>query len=507
MKRLARLAAAGVALAMVSPAHAAEPAPLPEASASELPRWRGFNLLEMFHKGFSNKPFVEDDFRLISKLGFNFVRLPMDYRLWVKGEDWTQIDEEALRRVDAAVAWGKQYGVHVCLNFHRAPGWTVALPKEKLDLWTDAEAQRVCALHWAAFARRYKGIPSRNLSFNLFNEPSDVPPSVYAKVVKQMVEAIHAEDPERLIIADGLGYGRKPVPELLPLGVAQSTRGYEPMGLTHYCASWVKGSDAWPLPAWPVGRLDPFLYSPVRPELATPLVLEGAVGRESLLRVRVDTVSNRATLRVRADGTEVFRKSLVSGPGQGEWKKAVYVEEWKVWQNVFDRDEEARIPTGTRRIEVDVAEGDWLKFSEIGIRSLDGSAPERVLRATTADWGHPPPAVPFDLSDATAPFRTPVKVDRETLKREMIAPWLALRAKGAGIHVGEWGAYHKTPHAIVLAWMRDCLENWREAGMGWALWNFRGDFGVLDSGRADVAYEPFEGHRLDRKMLDLLQAW
>jgi endoglucanase len=54
--------------------------------------------------------------------------------------------------------------------------------------------------------------------------------------------------------------------------------------------------------------------------------------------------------------------------------------------------------------------------------------------------------------------------------------------------------------------MKDCLDLWREAGWGWALWNFRGSFGVLDSGRRDVTYEEFRGHRLDRKMLELLRA-
>jgi endoglucanase len=55
--------------------------------------------------------------------------------------------------------------------------------------------------------------------------------------------------------------------------------------------------------------------------------------------------------------------------------------------------------------------------------------------------------------------------------------------------------------------MQDCLENWKEAGWGWALWNFRGSFGVLDSGRADVQYEDFHGHKLDRTMLDLLRKY
>ncbi len=54
--------------------------------------------------------------------------------------------------------------------------------------------------------------------------------------------------------------------------------------------------------------------------------------------------------------------------------------------------------------------------------------------------------------------------------------------------------------------MRDCLELWKEAGWGWALWNFRGSFGLLDSKRADVKYEKFRGCELDREMLELLRA-
>jgi hypothetical protein len=31
--------------------------------------------------------------------------------------------------------------------------------------------------------------------------------------------------------------------------------------------------------------------------------------------------------------------------------------------------------------------------------------------------------------------------------------------------------------------------------------------GILDSGRTDVKYEDYQGHKLDRKMLDLLQRY
>lgn len=84
-------------------------------------------------------------------------------------------------------------------------------------------------------------------------------------------------------------------------------------------------------------------------------------------------------------------------------------------------------------------------------------------------------------------------------------PWRELERKGVGVHVGEWGAFNRTPHPVALAWMEDWLTLWREVGWGWALWNFRGSFGLLDSGRADVAYESLGEHQLDRRMPELLQ--
>jgi endoglucanase len=194
------------------------------------------------------------------------------------------------------------------------------------------------------------------VSFDLLNEPGNISEATYVRVARRLVEAIRAEDPDRLIIADGLLWGRNPVRGLAEFGIAQSTRGYDPMQISHYKASWIGGSDKWPEPTWP----------------------------------------------------------LKLGPND-------------VW-------------------------------------------------------------------------------DKERLHRERIEPWKTLERAGVGVHVGEWGAFQHTPHKVVLAWMRDNLSLWKEAGWGWALWNFRGSFGLLDSGRSDVRYEDFRGHKLDREILELLKA-
>jgi endoglucanase len=96
---------------------------------------------------------------------------------------------------------------------------------------------------------------------------------------------------------------------------------------------------------------------------------------------------------------------------------------------------------------------------------------------------------------------------RDWLRQTCIEPWKAAESAGAGVFVGEWGAFSKTPHDVFLHWAEDSLKNWKDAGWGWALWNFRGSFGVLDSSRSDVNYETLGEHKLDKKFLELLQRY
>jgi len=327
------------------------------ASQTVLPRWRGFNLLEMFTVR-SDGNWREEDFRWISDWGFNFVRLPMCYTLWIEDDDPVKLSEAGLAKVDRAVELGRKHTVHVNLNFHRGPGYSVnAERREPFNLWKDQAALDAFCFHWAAFARRYQGIPSAKLSFNLVNEPGAVGEHMsrddHERVVRAAVAAIRKEDPERLIIADGIGWANIPCPELKDLGIAQSCRAYTPMGVSHYKASWV-GGENWPEPVWP-------------------------------------------------DHTE---------------------------------------------------------------------------------WGK--------------------RWDRAALE-EHYRPWVELAKQGVGVHCGEGGAFSRTPHPVVLSWLRDVLDILTSNGIGYALWNFRGGFGVLDSDRADVAYQDFHGHKLDRKLLSLLQ--
>jgi aryl-phospho-beta-D-glucosidase BglC (GH1 family) len=74
-----------------------------------LPRWRGFNLLDMFTMR-SRGDFREDDFRWMRDFGFDFVRFPMCYRLWIEDGDDYKIHEPMLAKLDRAVELAGKYG-------------------------------------------------------------------------------------------------------------------------------------------------------------------------------------------------------------------------------------------------------------------------------------------------------------------------------------------------------------------------------------------------------------
>jgi endoglucanase len=321
-----------------------------------LPRWRGFNLLEMFTTR-SDGNWREDDFRWIRDWGFDFVRLPLCYTLWIEDDDPYKLSEPGLAKVDRAVELGRKYGIHVNVAFHRGPGYSVnAERREPYNLWKDQAALDAFCFHWTTFAQRYRGIPSSQVSFNLINEPAapvaDMTRDDHKRVVKTATEAIHSVDPDRLVIADGVQWASVPCPELADVRLAQSCRAYTPHTLTHYRAEWASRPD-WPEPTWP-----------------------------------------------QREGGKL-------------WNKQALEEHYR--------------------------------------------------------------------------------------------PWAELAAQGIGVHCGEGGAYNKTPHPVVLAWLRDVMQILKGHGIGYALWNFRGSFGVLDSGRKDVQYEDFHGHQLDRKLLHLIQ--
>lgn len=382
-RRSALKAIAGAAALSALPAASALCATGPSA-ASVNPRWYGFNLLEYFstdpdwmkHFPYENNGiFREDDFRWMRDWGFNWARLPMDYRFWTDPRDRMKIDQGKVEPIDRAIRLGEKYGVHVNVSLHRAPGECILdgmdqklvgirMVEEPTSVYRDQRMLDAFIHQWQFFAERYKGIRSSQLSFNLVNEPDDkgakdeaTGKKNYARVARQAIDAVREIDPQRLITSDGYPGGGAPVEELFDTHIIQSPHDYRPFQLTHYHVPWARPmSDQVPIPTWP---------------------LKDAQG------------------------------------------------------NII------------------------------------------ASRETKEDWFQP-------------------------LKQ--------LAGIGVPIHFGEMGCGGHTPPDIVYAWFNDTLDLMYELEAGWALWNLRGQFGVVDTGRPGTEFKNFHHHKLDYKLLNLLKS-
>jgi endoglucanase len=223
-----------------------------------MPRY-GFNFQWMFIWNPERSPLPADERALdfLCEHGFDFVRLPTDYRHWVRDFDYLHPDESVWKHIDGYLAATRSRGMHLSLNLHRAPGYCInGSHLEKHSLWLDEVAQDGFAYTWQAFAKRYKGVPNDALSFDLVNEPPNVGEYGFTrenheKVIRRTVAAIREVDPGREIVIDGLGGGHFAMPELADLGVVHSGRGYMPMGVSHYKAGWWEGSKGLPEPVYP----------------------------------------------------------------------------------------------------------------------------------------------------------------------------------------------------------------------------------------------------------------
>jgi aryl-phospho-beta-D-glucosidase BglC (GH1 family) len=287
----------GIVTAGLSLAGTAAFASSQSKAENKLPKWKGFNLLDFFSPdpAKSRQATTEDHFRWMRDWGFDFVRIPMAYPYYlnidrsrnITPEEVYKIDEKAVDKIDKLVSLAHTYNLHVSLNLHRAPGYCVnAGFYEPYNLWTDQAALDAFCFHWGMWAKRYKNISAKKISFDLVNEPSmredmndqhsrrsSVPGEAYRKVAIAASKAIRKENSNHLVIADGNDVGSKIIPEITDLNIAQSCRGYFPGIISHYKAPWAnKDPENLPQPKWPGQVGDQYLSRKMLEEFYKPWI-------------------------------------------------------------------------------------------------------------------------------------------------------------------------------------------------------------------------------------------
>lgn len=463
---------------------------------------KGFNLLGKFDAGWSNTGFQEEEFEIIKDLGFNFARLPLDYRTYTRTGNWDVFIEEECSEIDDAVEWGQEYGIHICLNLHRAPGYCVnnaVLPaNQDLDLWTNPVAQEAFINHWEFFAERYRDVPYTELSFNLINEPGDIDEGTYFSVMKKAVDRIQRINPDRIIFVDGLKHGRELVTSFKGIkNIIQAIHVYDPFTLTHYKASWVPGSDSWPIPVWPMTDISQYLYGPVKPEYQSPLDFEGSFSNGTEITVNVQQVSVRSTLQIRLDENEVYKKEFVCGPEPGDDWTQIINTQWG-YQNISGKDYSVVLPSDGTRLTFANIDGDWMTYNKITIRSTTGIV--EIIPANTT-WG-----IKQDTYKITPDGKITDTEGNPVVPLTSLTNALELAAtENIPVMVQEFGVYNQTPHPVTLDYLSDVVSAMNRNKTGYAMWNLIGTMGIINSGRSDCNYEAYRGRLLDRQMTTIIQ--
>jgi aryl-phospho-beta-D-glucosidase BglC (GH1 family) len=127
-----------------------------------------------FWKAFHENYITRDDINFIKKSGFNSVRVPFSYRLFVSDGDPQRLEGAGYALMDQVVKWCKEEGLYVILDMHGAPGGQTG---DNIDdswgypfLFESSDSQDLTAKIWRKLALRYRNEPTV-LGYDLLNEP------------------------------------------------------------------------------------------------------------------------------------------------------------------------------------------------------------------------------------------------------------------------------------------------------------------------------------------------
>jgi aryl-phospho-beta-D-glucosidase BglC (GH1 family) len=127
-----------------------------------------------FWKAFHENYITRDDISFIKKSGFNSVRVPFSFRLFVIEGEPQRLEGIGYQLMDQVVKWCKEEGLYVILDMHGAPGGQTG---DNIDdswgypfLFESSDSQDLTAKIWRKLAFRYRNEPAV-LGYDLLNEP------------------------------------------------------------------------------------------------------------------------------------------------------------------------------------------------------------------------------------------------------------------------------------------------------------------------------------------------
>ena len=187
-----------------------EVAKAPRQIFSAFDRLLGPERASAFWRQYRDTYITQDDIKFIKSVGFNMVRVPLHYRLFMTADG--EISGEGWALLDRVVGWAAAAGLYVIPDLHAAPGGQTGInhddgPGYPLMFYVPRDRDLTVKL-WRAVAQRYSGNPTI-LGYDILNEPiapyHDVA-TLNARLepfYKRATAAIREVDPGRIVFLAG----------------------------------------------------------------------------------------------------------------------------------------------------------------------------------------------------------------------------------------------------------------------------------------------------------------
>ncbi len=173
---------------------------LGDLDKANLPYWTGYimenkatvayqysSTWELYNAGANY--FCEDEVRYLAENGFNCVRVLYGFSYLSNPDDIYSINVSELEQLDELISWCAKYNIHIMLSITGLPGiHSMDVkdedPSKNDTLFTDPAMEEAFGRYWDMLSKRYAGIPSGLLSFEIVAE------AVIFSIDEQDTEAI-----------------------------------------------------------------------------------------------------------------------------------------------------------------------------------------------------------------------------------------------------------------------------------------------------------------------------
>lgn len=211
---------------------------IPESEfKKEFKKIYGQEELKDFERIFRDNFIKEEDFKNISLMGANSIRVPFNFRLIEKKP--FVYSQEGLSYIDRVLSWAEKYNLGVILDLHAACGsqncdWHSDSQGPAL-LWEDETYQERTYSLWEEIVNRYKD-SSALIGYDVLNEPviSKKDINRLKKFYQKVIRRIKAVDKEHSIFIEGNNWAQDIdfLKDLVEENISISIHTYQPLNYT-----------------------------------------------------------------------------------------------------------------------------------------------------------------------------------------------------------------------------------------------------------------------------------